>query len=306
MSSLTLSKAPSTAQTRNAYSRVKRRWLHGSLRRQAIMMPAMSPLMTEGTVTRWKKKEGEAFEAGDVLLEIVSTFFFYFLHHIAQIGALIFQESEYATIDVQAEKPGIIGKILVPDGTTNVPIEQIIAIVAKDSSELPLIQGSLHLPPAMSSVTGPPVPPYNPIPTPPSLSLKSPRGMEPSRIPLASPRSPTRSMSRSPRTPSLFEMHTMGYGARSLHLGSSRRLRPDRARRASTMGIEIPSSQMSHVIATGTPTTPCTAQWPRTPSVPGSMPSSESDQVDAAAIRRMIVSNLSSRPSKSIEFEDLL
>lgn len=77
------------------------------------MMPAMSPLMTEGTVTRWKKKEGEAFEAGDVLLEIVSTLFFYFLHHTAQIGPLIFQESEYATIDVQAEKPGIIGKILV-------------------------------------------------------------------------------------------------------------------------------------------------------------------------------------------------
>lgn len=35
------------------------------------MMPAMSPLMTAGTITRWKKKEGEAFAAGDVLLQIV-------------------------------------------------------------------------------------------------------------------------------------------------------------------------------------------------------------------------------------------
>jgi len=35
------------------------------------MMPAMSPIMTEGTITRWKKKEGDAFVAGDVLLQIV-------------------------------------------------------------------------------------------------------------------------------------------------------------------------------------------------------------------------------------------
>jgi hypothetical protein len=41
------------------------------MKRQAIMMPAMSPLMTAGTITRWRKKEGEAFAVGDVLLQIV-------------------------------------------------------------------------------------------------------------------------------------------------------------------------------------------------------------------------------------------
>jgi pyruvate dehydrogenase E2 component (dihydrolipoamide acetyltransferase) len=50
--------------------------IHGSLKRQAIMMPAMSPLMTEGTITSWKKKEGEAFAAGDVLLQIVRRYGF--------------------------------------------------------------------------------------------------------------------------------------------------------------------------------------------------------------------------------------
>jgi pyruvate dehydrogenase E2 component (dihydrolipoamide acetyltransferase) len=45
---------------------------HGSLRRQAILMPAMSPFMKEGTITRWKKKEGETFAPGDILLQIVS------------------------------------------------------------------------------------------------------------------------------------------------------------------------------------------------------------------------------------------
>lgn len=48
--------------------------IHGSIARYAVTnlsMPAMSPTMTEGGIAEWKKKEGEAFVAGDVLLEIV-------------------------------------------------------------------------------------------------------------------------------------------------------------------------------------------------------------------------------------------
>ena len=82
--------------------------MHGSLKRQAIMMPAMSPLMTEGTITRWKKKEGEAFAAGDVLLQIVR---YYAFLRICANAAL--QESDIAMIDVEAHTPGILGKILV-------------------------------------------------------------------------------------------------------------------------------------------------------------------------------------------------
>lgn len=84
--------------------------MHGSLKRQAIMMPAMSPLMTEGTITRWKKKEGEAFAAGDVLLQIVRCYAFLWLCVNASP-----QESDVAMImiDVEAHTPGILGKILV-------------------------------------------------------------------------------------------------------------------------------------------------------------------------------------------------
>jgi hypothetical protein len=49
--------------------------LHASARRDAVsnfLFPAMSPTMTEGGIASWKKKEGETFEAGDILLEIVS------------------------------------------------------------------------------------------------------------------------------------------------------------------------------------------------------------------------------------------
>jgi hypothetical protein len=52
--------------------------LHGSARRCALTpfnMPAMSPTMTEGGIASWKKKEGESFSAGDVLLEIVGLLF---------------------------------------------------------------------------------------------------------------------------------------------------------------------------------------------------------------------------------------
>jgi pyruvate dehydrogenase E2 component (dihydrolipoamide acetyltransferase) len=78
------------------------------------MMPAMSPLMTEGTITRWKKKEGEAFAAGDVLLQIVRCCAFW---RICTNAAS--QESDIAMIDVEAHTPGILGKILVRLVLTN-------------------------------------------------------------------------------------------------------------------------------------------------------------------------------------------
>ncbi|KAJ6606365.1 single hybrid motif-containing protein [Mycena vulgaris] len=105
------------------------RSLHQSSVRRAIMMPAMSPFMTEGTIRRWAKKEGETFHAGDILLQI---------------------ESDYTTINVEAQIPGIIGKILRPDGSTNVPVEQVIALVARSPQELARLQTQVEAPPSLS------------------------------------------------------------------------------------------------------------------------------------------------------------
>jgi hypothetical protein len=77
------------------------------------MMPAMSPLMTEGTITRWKIKEGDAFAPGDVLLQIVNNFHDVFHGPVRLKSFVRLQESEIATIDVEAHSPGILGKILV-------------------------------------------------------------------------------------------------------------------------------------------------------------------------------------------------
>ncbi|CAA7265341.1 unnamed protein product [Cyclocybe aegerita] len=309
----------SATQTRGAYGQVKRRWMHGSLKRQAIMMPAMSPLMTEGTIARWMKKEGEAFKEGDVLLQL---------------------ELEFYTVDVEAHTPGILGKILVsgigvlagqhfdqitvgtlqmPDGTKNVPIEQIIALVALDASELALLQNE-------NFVSVPKPPPFNLTPTPPSISANGantptagtpvtsiPSAMASPRchttqfkLPLTSPRTPT----MSPRTPSLFEMHTMGYGQRSAHVGGPRGLAPITPMSANE-SARMPPCPSPHVrvppqVEVSTPLTPMTAKWPVSAG-PGLLADdAERTQVDGAAIRRMIVSNLASKQSTKISEVDEL
>ncbi|PPR00655.1 hypothetical protein CVT24_000878 [Panaeolus cyanescens] len=78
-------------------------------------MPAMSPTMTEGGIASWKKKEGEAFSAGDVLLEI---------------------ETDKATIDVEAQDDGILAKIIANDGSKGVPVGSVIAIIGEEGDDL--------------------------------------------------------------------------------------------------------------------------------------------------------------------------
>jgi len=73
-----------------------------------ILMPALSPTMTEGTLARWLKKEGDVIKAGDVIAEI---------------------ETDKATMEVEAVDEGILGKILVPDGTEGVAVNAPIAIL---------------------------------------------------------------------------------------------------------------------------------------------------------------------------------
>lgn len=76
-----------------------------------ITMPALSPTMTEGTLAKWLKAEGDAVESGDVIAEI---------------------ETDKATMEVEAVDDGVIGKILVAAGTENVPVNGVIAILLED------------------------------------------------------------------------------------------------------------------------------------------------------------------------------
>lgn len=71
--------------------------------------------MTEGGIASWKLSEGQTFSAGDVLLEI---------------------ETDKATIDVEAQDDGVMGKILVKDGEKGVPVGRVIAVLAEEGDDL--------------------------------------------------------------------------------------------------------------------------------------------------------------------------
>src|ERR1700678_1471663 len=81
-----------------------------------LLMPALSPTMTEGTLTRWLKKEGEAIKAGDVIAEI---------------------ETDKATMEVEAVDEGVLGKILIEDGTENVAVNAPIAVLVDEGETVP-------------------------------------------------------------------------------------------------------------------------------------------------------------------------
>jgi len=79
-----------------------------------ILMPALSPTMTEGKLSRWLKKEGEEVKSGDVLAEI---------------------ETDKATMEVEAVDEGFLSKIVVPDGTDGVAVNAVIAILTDTAGE---------------------------------------------------------------------------------------------------------------------------------------------------------------------------
>ncbi|MFT8443765.1 MAG: pyruvate dehydrogenase complex dihydrolipoamide acetyltransferase [Acetobacter orientalis] len=81
-----------------------------------ILMPALSPTMTEGTLARWLKKEGDTVSAGDVLAEI---------------------ETDKATMEVEAVDEGVLGRILIQDGTQGVAVNTPIAILVEQGEAVP-------------------------------------------------------------------------------------------------------------------------------------------------------------------------
>src|ERR1043166_8597696 len=79
-----------------------------------ILMPALSPTMEKGNLAKWLKKEGEAVKPGDVIAEI---------------------ETDKATMEVEAVDEGVLAKIVVPEGTADVPVNQLIAVLAGEGEE---------------------------------------------------------------------------------------------------------------------------------------------------------------------------
>ncbi len=95
-----------------------------------ILMPALSPTMEEGTLAKWLVKEGDAVSSGDVLAEI---------------------ETDKATMEFEAVDDGLIGRILVPEGTEGVKVNTAIAIIVEDGEDATAISIAEPTPPVTAA-----------------------------------------------------------------------------------------------------------------------------------------------------------
>ena len=85
-----------------------------------ILMPALSPTMTEGKLATWQKKEGDTIEAGDIIAEI---------------------ETDKATMEVEAVDEGVLGKIVIPAGTDAVAVNSVIGIILDEGEDSSALDG---------------------------------------------------------------------------------------------------------------------------------------------------------------------
>ena len=108
-----------------------------------ILMPALSPTMTEGNLAKWLKKEGDEVHSGDVLAEI---------------------ETDKATMEVEAVDDGKIGKILVPEGAQGIKVNEPIALLLGEGEDASTIEKLAAPVPQMAPETPPPVESAKPAP----------------------------------------------------------------------------------------------------------------------------------------------
>src|SRR3979409_2079120 len=107
-----------------------------------ILMPALAPTMEKGNLAKWLKKEGDKVKSGDVIAEI---------------------ETDKATMEVEAVDEGTIAKIVVPEGTQDVAVNDVIAVLAGEGEDVKAAGAGAGAKPAASSAA-PPKPAAAPAP----------------------------------------------------------------------------------------------------------------------------------------------
>ena len=100
-----------------------------------VLMPALSPTMEKGNLAKWLKKEGDKIKSGDILAEI---------------------ETDKATMEVEAIDEGILAKIVVPAGTNDVPVNDLIAIIAQEGEDVSSAPAAKAATPAAAPVAAAP------------------------------------------------------------------------------------------------------------------------------------------------------
>src|SRR5580698_8022020 len=130
-----------------------------------ILMPALSPTMEKGNLAKWLKKEGDKVKSGDVIAEI---------------------ETGKATMEVEAVDEGTIAKIVVPEGTQDVPVNDVIAILAGDGEDVKAAGAGAASPPpkAEAKAEAPAAKPAAPAPAAaPAAKAPAPATAAPAKQP---------------------------------------------------------------------------------------------------------------------------
>src|SRR5580704_974784 len=183
-----------------------------------ILMPALSPTMEKGNLSKWLKKEGDAVKTGDVIAEI---------------------ETDKATMEYEAVDDGVMAKIVVPEGTNDVAVNQLIAVMAQEGEDVKAAaagagQGIEKKPSAGAPSTPPSSPRGEGAAQPaaaPSTSPPAPQEAKSPPPPPAAPRAP------SPQRGEGEGVRTNGHGAGA---GTNRIFSSPLARRlAKDAGIEL-------------------------------------------------------------------
>jgi pyruvate dehydrogenase E2 component (dihydrolipoamide acetyltransferase) len=131
-----------------------------------ILMPALSPTMEKGNLARWLKKEGDAVKTGDVIAEI---------------------ETDKATMEYEAVDDGTLAKIVVPEGTQDVAVNQLIAVMAQEGEDVKAAAAAAGKGVASAA---PPVPAAAPAPqaATSAVQAKAPAAPPPPPAPVAVPK----------------------------------------------------------------------------------------------------------------------
>src|SRR5215470_16573634 len=125
-----------------------------------ILMPALSPTMEKGNLAKWFKKEGDKVKPGDVIAEI---------------------ETDKATMEYEAIDEGTLAKIVVPEGTQDVPVKALIAVLAEEGEDVKAAAAGAGsgapaakaAPPAKPASAAPPRPMQEGVSARPSPSMRS-------------------------------------------------------------------------------------------------------------------------------------
>jgi pyruvate dehydrogenase E2 component (dihydrolipoyllysine-residue acetyltransferase) len=197
-----------------------------------ILMPALSPTMEKGNLAKWLKKEGEKVKAGDVIAEI---------------------ETDKATMEYESIDDGVMAKIVVPEGTQDVPVNQLIAVLAEEGEDVKAAAATAAKAAAVPSA--PPPKPAEPSARSEGAVTPSPlrgEGVTPSMPPGPSSRSAPQARSTSPQRGEVAapsgraegapdgKLHAAGEGPRVDGHGANRVFSSPLARRlAKEAGIDI-------------------------------------------------------------------